>query len=142
GDLGSGKTALAAAAAAMAHASGLQTVVMAPTEILARQHLDKFRAYLEPSFPGLSVELLISDLPAPERRRVRMSAASGLCALLVGTHALIEEEVQLASLGLAVVDERHRLGTRQRELLGEKSATGPPDFLEVKASATPRSLTR
>ena len=93
GDVGSGKTAVAAAAAAMVHASGLQTVVMAPTEILARQHLDRFRTYLEPSFPGLSVELLISDLPAAERRRVRMSAASGHCALLVGTHALIEEDV-------------------------------------------------
>ena len=140
GDVGSGKTAVAAAAAAMAHASGLQTVVMAPTEILARQHLDKFRAYLEPSFPGLSVELLISDLPAPERRRVRMSAASGLCALLVGTHALIEEEVQLASLGLAVVDEQHRFGTRQRELLRQKSATGRPHFMAMTATPIPRSL--
>src|SRR5215472_2923080 len=140
GDVGSGKTAVAAAAAAMVHASGLQTVVMAPTESLARQHLDKFRAYLEPSFPGLSVELLISDLPAPERRRVRMSAASGLCALLVGTHALIEEEVQLASLGLAVVDEQHRFGTRQRELLRQKSATGRPHFMAMTATPIPRSL--
>src|SRR5215813_3066559 len=140
GDVGSGKTAVAAAAAAMAHASGLQTVVMAPTEILARQHLDKFRAYLEPSFPGLSAELLISDLPAPERRRVRMSAASGLCALLVGTHALIEEEVQLASLGLAVVDEQHRFGTRQRELLRQKSATGRPHFMAMTTTPIPRSL--
>jgi len=140
GDVGSGKTAVAAAAAAMAHASGLQTVVMAPTEILARQHLNKFRAYLEPSLPGLSVELLISDLPAAERRRVRMSAASGLCALLVGTHALIEEDVQLASLGLAVVDEQHRFGTRQRELLRQKSATGRPHFMAMTATPIPRSL--
>lgn len=140
GDVGSGKTAVAAAAAAMAHASGLQTVVMAPTEILARQHLNRFRAYLEPSFPGLSVELLISDLPAAERRRVRMSAASGMCALLVGTHALIEEEVQLASLGLAVVDEQHRFGTRQRELLRQKSATGRPHFMAMTATPIPRSL--
>src|SRR5215472_5613084 len=140
GDVGSGKTAVAAAAAAMAHASGLQTVVMAPTEILARQHLNKFRAYLEPSLPGLSVELLISDLPAAERRRVRMSAASGLCALLVGTHALIEEEVELASLGLAVVDEQHRFGTRQRELLRQKSATGRPHFMAMTATPIPRSL--
>jgi len=140
GDVGSGKTAVAAAAAAMAHASGLQTVVMAPTEILARQHLNRFRAYLEPGFPGLSVELLISDLPAAERRRVRMSAASGMCALLVGTHALIEEEVQLASLGLAVVDEQHRFGTRQRELLRQKSATGRPHFMAMTATPIPRSL--
>lgn len=140
GDVGSGKTAVAAAAAAMVHASGLQTVVMAPTEILARQHLDRFRAYLEPSFPDLNVELLISDLPAAERRRVRTSAASGHCALLVGTHALIEEDVQLASPGLAVVDEQHRFGTRQRELLRQKSATGRPHFMAMTATPIPRSL--
>jgi ATP-dependent DNA helicase RecG len=93
GDVGSGKTAVAAACAAMAHGSGLQAVVMAPTEILARQHLHKFRAYLEGSFPGLVVELLVSSQNAAERRRVRAAAASGHCALIVGTHALIEEEV-------------------------------------------------
>ena len=140
GDVGSGKTAVAAAAAAMAHASGLQTVVMAPTEILARQHLRKFRAYLESSFPGLTVELLISDLPAAERRRVRMSAASGQCALLVGTHALIEEGVQLAALGLAIVDEQHRFGTRQREMLRQKSAVGRPHFMAMTATPIPRTL--
>ena len=140
GDVGSGKTAVAAAAAAMAHAAGLQTVVMAPTEILARQHLSRFRAYLEPSFPGLSVELLVSGLGAAERRRVRMAAASGHCALLVGTHALIEEDVELAGLGLAVVDEQHRFGTRQRELLRQKSAAGRPHFLAMTATPIPRSL--
>src|SRR5207245_8362591 len=102
GDVGSGKTAVAAAAAAMAHAAGLQTVVMAPTEILARQHLGKFRDYLEGSFEDLKVELLVSGLGAAERRRVRMAAASGHCAVLVGTHALIEDDVELVALGLAV----------------------------------------
>ena len=140
GDVGSGKTAVAAAAAAMAHAAGQQTVIMAPTEILARQHLHRFRTYLEGSFPGLSVELLISDLPAAERRRVRTAAASGHCDVLVGTHALIEDDVQLASLGLAVVDEQHRFGTRQRELLREKSAAGRPHFLAMTATPIPRSL--
>jgi ATP-dependent DNA helicase RecG len=140
GDVGSGKTAVAAAAAAMAHAAGLQTVVMAPTEILARQHRDKLRAYLEPSFPGLTVELLVSGLPAAERRRVRTAAASGHCALLVGTHALIEDDVELASLGLAVVDEQHRFGTRQRELLRAKSRDGRPHFLAMTATPIPRSL--
>jgi ATP-dependent DNA helicase RecG len=140
GDVGSGKTAVAAAAAAMVHAAGMQTVVMAPTEILARQHLEKFRAYLEPSFPGLTVELLVSGLSAPERRRVRTAAASGHCAVLVGTHALIEDEVELASLGLAIVDEQHRFGTRQRELLRGKSATGRPHFLAMTATPIPRSL--
>ena len=140
GDVGSGKTAVAAAAAAMVHAAGMQTVVMAPTEILARQHLEKLRGYLEPSFPGLTVELLVSGLPAAERRRVRTAAASGHCAVLVGTHALIEDDVELANLGLAVVDEQHRFGTRQRELLRGKSRVGRPHFLAMTATPIPRSL--
>src|SRR5579859_8120582 len=139
GDVGSGKTAVAAACVAMAHAAGMQSVVMAPTEILARQHLHKFRAYLEESFPDLKVEMLVSGQAAPERRRVRASAASGHCALVVGTHALIEDDVQFAQLGLAVVDEQHRFGTRQRELLRAKGR-GRPHFLAMTATPIPRSL--
>src|SRR5436190_2273637 len=139
GDVGSGKTAVAAACVAMAHAAGMQSVVMAPTEILARQHLRRFRAYLEESFPGLVVELLVSSQSAPERRRVRTSAASGHCALVVGTHALIEDDVEFASLGLAVVDEQHRFGTRQRELLRGKGS-GRPHFLAMTATPIPRTL--
>jgi ATP-dependent DNA helicase RecG len=139
GDVGSGKTAVAAACVAMAHAAGMQSVVMAPTEILARQHLRRFRSYLEESFPGLVVELLVSSQSAPERRRVRTSAASGHCALVVGTHALIEDEVEFATLGLAVVDEQHRFGTRQRELLRAKGA-GRPHFLAMTATPIPRTL--
>src|SRR5437660_10805029 len=116
-----------------------QSVVMAPTEILARQHLHRFRAYLEESFPGLTVELLVSGQPAAERRRVRAAAASGHCALVVGTHALIEEDVELANLGLAVVDEQHRFGTRQRELLRAKGS-GRPHFLAMTATPIPRTL--
>ena len=140
GDVGSGKTAVAAAAAVMVRAAGMQTVVMAPTEILARQHLQKFRAYLEPAFPGLSVELLVSGLPAAERRRVLMAAASGHCDVLVGTHALIEDKVQLANLGLAIVDEQHRFGTRQRELLRAKAGRARPHFLAMTATPIPRTL--
>src|SRR5438876_738300 len=139
GDVGSGKTAVAAACVAMAHAAGLQSVVMAPTEILARQHLGKFRSYLEASFPGLTVELLVSSQSAPERRRVRIAAASGHCALVVGTHALIEEDVEFAQLGLAVVDEQHRFGTRQREELRAKGS-GRPHFLAMTATPIPRTL--
>ena len=139
GDVGSGKTAVAAACAAMAHASGLQSVVMAPTEILARQHLRRFRTYLEGSFPGLTVELLVSSQSAPERRRVRTAAASGHCALVVGTHALIEDEVEFANLGLAIVDEQHRFGTRQREVLRAKGR-GRPHFLAMTATPIPRTL--
>ena len=139
GDVGSGKTAVAAACVAMAHAAGMQSVVMAPTEILARQHLDRFRAYLEGTFPDLKVELLVSDLPAPERRRVRMAAASGHCSLVVGTHALIEDDVEFNQLGLAVVDEQHRFGTRQREQLRAKGS-GRPHFLAMTATPIPRTL--
>jgi ATP-dependent DNA helicase RecG len=139
GDVGSGKTAVAAAAVAMTHAAGLQSVVMAPTEILARQHLLRFRSYLEESFPDLSVDLLVSGLSAPERRRVTMSVASGQTALLVGTHALIEEKVEILNLGLAVVDEQHRFGTRQRELLRGKGR-GRPHFLAMTATPIPRTL--
>src|SRR2546426_1725465 len=139
GDVGSGKTAVAAACAAMAHAAGMQSVVMAPTEILARQHLGKFRTYLETSFPDLKVELLVSSLSAAEKRRVRMAAASGHCALVVGTQALIEDDVEFANLGLAVVDEQHRFGTRQRELLRGKGR-GRPHFLAMTATPIPRTL--
>jgi len=139
GDVGSGKTAVAAACVAMAHSAGFQSVVMAPTEILARQHLHKFRAYLEESFPGLTVELLVSGQSAAERRRVRSAAASGHCALVVGTHALIEDDVELANLGLAIVDEQHRFGTRQRELLRAKGR-GRPHFLAMTATPIPRTL--
>jgi ATP-dependent DNA helicase RecG len=139
GDVGSGKTAVAAACAAMVHAAGLQSVVMAPTEILARQHLHRFRAYLEDSFSGLTVELLVSGQSAAERRRVRAAAASGHCALVVGTHALIEDDVEFADLGLAVVDEQHRFGTRQRELLRAKGR-GRPHFLAMTATPIPRTL--
>jgi ATP-dependent DNA helicase RecG len=139
GDVGSGKTAVAAACVAMAHAAGFQSVVMAPTEILARQHLHKFRSYLEETFPDLTVELLVSGQSAAERRRVRSAAASGHCALVVGTHALIEEDVELANLGLAIVDEQHRFGTRQRELLRGKGR-GRPHFLAMTATPIPRTL--
>jgi ATP-dependent DNA helicase RecG len=139
GDVGSGKTAVAAACVAMAHAAGLQSVLMAPTEILARQHLTRFRAYLEDSFPDLKVELLVSGQATPERRRVLTSAASGHCALVVGTHALIEDDVQFARLGLAVVDEQHRFGTRQREQLRAKGQ-GRPHFLAMTATPIPRTL--
>lgn len=139
GDVGSGKTAVAAACVAMAHAAGLQSVVMAPTEILARQHLRRFRAYLEDSFPDLKVELLVSGQSAAERRRVRTAAASSHCALVVGTHALIEDDVEFSNLGLAVVDEQHRFGTRQRELLRAKGL-GRPHFLAMTATPIPRSL--
>ncbi|MGH7860791.1 MAG: ATP-dependent DNA helicase RecG [Candidatus Dormibacteraceae bacterium] len=140
GDVGSGKTAVAAAAVAMTHAANLQSIVMAPTDILARQHLLKFRHDLEPAFADLKVELLVSRQGAAERRRVLAAAASNQCGLLVGTHAVIEESVQMASLGLVIVDEQHRFGTSQRELLRTKSGSSHPHFLAMTATPIPRSL--
>ncbi len=140
GDVGSGKTAVAAAAVAMADAAGQQSVLLAPTEILARQHLAKCRGYLEHGFAELSVDLLISGLGAAERRRVRTAAASGHSALVVGTHALLEDEVQFQNLGLAIVDEQHRFGTHQRELLRGKLGDLRPHVLALTATPIPRSL--
>ena len=140
GDVGSGKTAVAAAAIAMAHSAGLQSVVMAPTDILARQHLQRFRAYLEGAFPGLRVELLVGRQSAAQRRAVLGAAAAGQLALLVGTQALIEDAVEMAALGLVVVDEQHRFGTRQRELLRAKSPSSQPHFLAMTATPIPRTL--
>ncbi|MGH7881759.1 MAG: ATP-dependent DNA helicase RecG [Candidatus Dormibacteraceae bacterium] len=139
GDVGSGKTAVAAAAVAMAHGAGVQSVVMAPTEVLARQHLAKFRAYLQPAFPELRIELLVSGLPAARRREIR-AASQGEINLLVGTQALLEEEVELPRLGLIVVDEQHRFGTGQRELLRRRSPGRRPHFLAMTATPIPRSL--
>ena len=139
GDVGSGKTAVAAACAAMAHAAEMQTVVMAPTEILARQHLRKLRSYLEETFPDLKVELLVSNQSAAERKHALTAAGSGHCSVVVGTHALIEDAVQFANLGLAVVDEQQRFGTRQRELLRGKGR-GRPHFLAMTATPIPRTL--
>ena len=140
GDVGSGKTAVAAAAVAMAGAAGHQSVLLAPTEILARQHLAKCRGYLEHGFADLRVDLLISGLPAAERRRVRTAAASGHSILVVGTHALLEDEVQFQNLGLAIVDEQHRFGTHQRELLRGKLGHLRPHVLALTATPIPRSL--
>ena len=139
GDVGSGKTAVAAACAAMVHAAGMQTAVMAPTDILARQHYGKFRAYLESTFPDLRVELMVGSQSAAERHHSQLGAASGHCALLVGTHALIEDGVQFANLGLVVVDEQHRFGIHQRELLRGKGHVSP-HFLAMTATPIPRTL--
>src|SRR5207302_3699677 len=109
------------------------------TEILARQHLQKFRAYLEDTFPELKVDLLVSSQGSAERQRVLDAAGNGQSALVVGTHALIEDDVKFANLGLAIVDEQHRFGTKQRELLRAKSK-GRPHFLARPATPIPRTL--
>jgi ATP-dependent DNA helicase RecG len=137
GDVGSGKTAVAAMAALVASRAGFQTLVMAPTEILARQHHATLQALLEPH--GMGVRLLVGSTPVRARREVITGIAGGVDPLLVGTHALIEDEVTAANLGLIVVDEQHRFGVVQRQRLRRKAAV-MPNFLAMTATPIPRSL--
>jgi ATP-dependent DNA helicase RecG len=137
GDVGSGKTVVAAMAALMTHAAGYQTAVMAPTEILARQHHATLDALLAPH--GVSARLLVGSTPARARREVLEGVAAGYDTVLIGTHALIEEGVVPANLGLVVVDEQHRFGVAQRQQLRRKGALAV-NFLAMTATPIPRSL--
>jgi len=137
GDVGSGKTVVAAMAALMAHHAGFQTLVMAPTEILARQHHATLDGLLAPH--GVSVRLLIGATPVRARREILGGVAAGHDTLLVGTHALTEDEVRPAALGLVVVDEQHRFGVAQRQKVRQKS-TAVANFLAMTATPIPRSL--
>ncbi|HZW99399.1 MAG TPA: ATP-dependent DNA helicase RecG [Trueperaceae bacterium] len=134
GDVGSGKTAVAAAAMYVAVRGGRQAALMAPTEILARQHLANLQRYLFPL--GLRTELLTGAMTAGERSAARERLRSGDSDVAVGTHALIQDGVEFKDLGLAVVDEEHRFGVAQRR----KLVRGVPDVLVMSATPIPRSL--
>lgn len=136
GDVGSGKTLVAAAAAFFAQRNGFQTSVMAPTEVLASQHYETFRAFLEPL--GIRAALLSGALSAAEKKRVRAAAASGEIDVLIGTQALIQRSSAMKRLGLAIVDEQHRFGVYQRSELAEKGAN--PHILAMSATPIPRTL--
>jgi len=141
GDVGSGKTIVALEAAVIAIENGYQVALMAPTEILAVQHFLSARRIFARA--GYGVELLISGLKAAEKRAARQRIASGAAQLVVGTHALIEDEVAFARLGLVVIDEQHRFGVMQRKRLIEKGlgAGGVhPDVLVMTATPIPRTL--
>jgi ATP-dependent DNA helicase RecG len=118
GDVGSGKTVVAALAAAIAIADGWQCALMAPTEILAEQHLRKLVGWLAPL--GITVAWLTGSRKGKARTRMLEQVASGEAALVVGTHAVIQEQVHFAKLGLAIVDEQHRFGVQQRLALRAK----------------------
>ncbi len=118
GDVGSGKTVVAALAAAQAIDSGYQAVLMAPTEILAEQHFHKIAAWLEPL--GVPVAWLTGSLKKKEKQEALAAIESGHARLVIGTHALIQEGVQFEALGLVVVDEQHRFGVGQRLALRNK----------------------
>ena len=142
GDVGSGKTIVAALAALQAIESGYQAAVMAPTEILAEQHFRKFTAWLAPL--GVEVAWLAGSLKKKEREKALMDIASGKAALTVGTHALFQDEVTFSKLGLAIVDEQHRFGVHQRLALRQKGSRAgqaiQPHQLMMSATPIPRTL--
>lgn len=137
GDVGSGKTIVALLSAYNAFFSGYQSVLMAPTEILAKQHYESARQLLEQK--GLKVRLLIGSLRKKEKEEIYEQLQSGECHLLIGTHAVLEEKVQFRNLGLLITDEQHRFGVRQRARLldrGQKT----PDMLVMTATPIPRTM--
>ena len=142
GDVGSGKTIVAALAALQAIESGYQTAVMAPTEILAEQHYLKFAAWFAPL--GVEVVWLTGSLKKKEREKALAEISSGKAALAIGTHALFQDEVVFSKLGLAIVDEQHRFGVHQRLALRQKGSRGDhqiqPHQLMMSATPIPRTL--
>lgn len=139
GDVGSGKTVVAAMAALMAIAEGYQVAFMAPTEILARQHAETLYKLLKPLGYGDSLGLLVGSLKPVAKKTVQSKIASGEIKLMVGTHALIAEKVDMHKLGLIIVDEQHRFGVEQRKKLQAK-AGHMPHVLHMTATPIPRSL--
>jgi ATP-dependent DNA helicase RecG len=138
GDVGSGKTAVAAWTLATAASAGRQAALLAPTDLLARQHHRTLLALLEPL--GLPIELLTGSLRGGEADRVRDALASGMAPIVVGTHALISESVAFADLGLAIIDEQHRFGVDQRAALEAKAGGRNPHVLLMTATPIPRTL--
>jgi ATP-dependent DNA helicase RecG len=137
GDVGSGKTAVAALAAVAVAEAGAQAALMAPTEILAEQHA----ATLSTLVPSLRLALLTASVPRAEANAVRTRLAAGEIDLAVGTHALVQSEVRFARLALAIVDEQHRFGVLQRAALAARAPAGlEPHMLVMTATPIPRSL--
>jgi ATP-dependent DNA helicase RecG len=138
GDVGSGKTAVAAWALAAAALDGRQAALLAPTDLLARQHVATVGALLEDL--GLPVTLLTGSLSAEGRRKAVEAIATGQASIVVGTHALLQDAVAFADLALAVVDEQHRFGVEQRGALESKATRGAPHVLLMTATPIPRTL--
>jgi ATP-dependent DNA helicase RecG len=136
GDVGSGKTVVAALAACQAIENGFQAAIMAPTEILAEQHYLKLSAWLEPL--GISVAWLSGSLGKKDKRAALERVASGEAQLAIGTHALFQEQVEFRQLGLAIIDEQHRFGVHQRLALRQKG--GETHQLMMSATPIPRTL--
>jgi ATP-dependent DNA helicase RecG len=140
GDVGSGKTVVAALAALQAIGNNLQAAVMVPTEILAEQHGESFRQWLLPM--GIQITVLTGKLKAAQRKHTLQMIANGEARLIIGTHALFQEEVCFAELGLIIIDEQHRFGVHQRLSLQEKCRSDgiQPHQLIMTATPIPRTL--
>jgi ATP-dependent DNA helicase RecG len=139
GDVGSGKTMVAVLSALIAVGNGYQACIMAPTEVLAQQHFANIKKYLEPT--GVRCELLIGSTTKAERRPIHEGLRDGSVGIIIGTHALIEDDVVFKNLGLAIIDEQHRFGVEQRSKLWSKGATdAPPHVLVMTATPIPRTL--
>ena len=136
GDVGSGKTMVAAAAAYLAARNGCQTALMAPTEILAEQHYASFRKLFEPM--GISVALLTGSMKPKDKKLLREQIAAGEVQMVIGTHALLTESTQFCNLGLVIADEQHRFGVGQRSRLSAKGTD--PHLLVMSATPIPRTL--
>lgn len=138
GDVGSGKTIVAFAAMAVAAENGYQSAIMAPTEVLARQHYENFSAWCEEFGFAYPVILLTGSMTAKEKLLAYEKIAETKSALIIGTHALIQEKVAYQSLGLVITDEQHRFGVRQREVFADKGVM--PHILVMSATPIPRTL--
>ena len=139
GDVGSGKTMVAVLTALIAIGNGYQACIMAPTEVLAQQHFKNIQKFLAPT--GVKAALLTGSSKAAERRETHAGLQDGSIGIIVGTHALIEDNVIFRNLGLAIIDEQHRFGVEQRSKLWRKSSVGaPPHVLVMTATPIPRTL--
>lgn len=140
GDVGSGKTVLAFLAMLLCAENGFQSVLLAPTEVLARQHFEKLKALSEssPAFAAIRPVLLTGSLRAVEKRNVRKAIAGGEANAILGTHAVLESSVEYPALALVITDEQHRFGVRQRAALTKRGSL--PHILSMSATPIPRTL--
>ncbi|HEY0651557.1 MAG TPA: ATP-dependent DNA helicase RecG [Chryseosolibacter sp.] len=138
GDVGSGKTIVGFICMLIALGSNAQAALMAPTEILAQQHFKNLKRYADAM--NLSIELLTGSTKKSDRKRIHSNLLDGTLHILIGTHALLEEEVQFRNLGLAIIDEQHRFGVAQRSKLWQKNDSYVPHVLVMTATPIPRTL--
>ena len=138
GDVGSGKTIVSILAMVMTAANGLQSALMVPTEVLARQHYASFQELMEKNGFAFQAVLLTGSMTAKQKREAYAKIESGEASVIIGTHALIQEKVNYHSLALVITDEQHRFGVRQREMLSEKGVF--PHTIVMSATPIPRTL--